>query len=190
MDKLKFDITFNRNRYSVFIDWGVSHKFRNKNQAKAFIKKFRDVIHDNVLILGAIQSQLVAIRNLYYPFFNLMTKRDLKICIEDFEQSYYFIYGNLAGDNHVQFNQIRVSFNCVQSLLDCLKKDAQVNKRKVMLAQLYPLQKMYDLVLSSYANDIRGLTDGVSYRTELKTINPLDETKNEPKHSIRRQTAS
>lgn len=189
MDKLKFDVTFHRNRYSVFIDWGVSHKFRNKNQAKAFIKKFRDVIHDNVLVLGAIYTHLLIVRNFYAPFLNNDTKRQIKAAIGDFEQSYYWIYGNFASHSHVQFNQIRVSFTVVQQFMDILKKDAQVNKRKVMLAQLYPLQKMYDLCLSSYASDIRGLTDGVSYRTELKSINPLDE-KDETELDLRRQTTA
>lgn len=190
MDKLKFNVTFHRNRYSIFIDWGVSHKFKNKNQAKEFIKKFRSVIHDNVLVLGSIQTQLLTIRHFYSPFFNNHTKREVKAVLEDFEQSYYWIYGNFSPQSHVQFNQIRIAFGAVQSFLDILKKDAQKNKRKVMLAQIYPLQKMYNLCLSSYASDIRGLTEGVSYRTELKTINPLEPKENETQRNIRRQTAS
>lgn len=189
MDKLKFNVTFHRKRYQVFIEMGVAHKFKNKNQANDFIKKFRNVIHDNVLVLGNCYSQLQTIKQHYYNFFNGETKRHLKSACRDFEQSYHWIYGNYCDHPHVQFTQIRVSFDNIIDIMNTLKKDAQRNKRRVLLSQLYPIEKIIYLILDTYTKNINGLTDGVSYRTEEIKLKPFNDG-NTSKKTLRKPKAS
>ncbi|TMU56485.1 hypothetical protein [Flagellimonas algicola] len=188
MDKLRFEINFHRKRYSIYIDRTAHHRFKNKTQAQNFIKKFREVIHDNVLVLGNIYGQLQVIKQQHYQFFDSRMKDKVKGTCDSFEKSYHWIYRNWAGSD-VQFTQINVSFMHVHDFIMSLKRYAQRNKQRVLLANLYAIEKTYTIISRSYDRDIQGLTDGVSYRTEEIKINPFKNGTTD-KESLRKSRAS
>jgi hypothetical protein len=187
LKNLKFDITHNGRTYNVFIEMGLAHKFKNKYQARQFIEKYKKVINDNVIVLGAINEQINNLVMLYYPFVESRIIRELHIRNVDFNDCYNRIYDPVK--NYVQFVQIRACFNLLESRIELFKKWGQRNKHPVLLNQLYPWSKTFHLIVSSYQNDIEGLTNGVNYRTELKTIPRTEKAVLNEKSNTRRQHA-
>ncbi|WP_421809434.1 hypothetical protein [Flagellimonas sp.] len=183
MKNLKFNITHRGRVYHVFIEMGLEHSFKNKSQARKFIEKYKSVINDNIVIMGAINEQVNSLVMLYYPFIPNRIVRDLHIRNVDFNDCYNRIYNPMKV--YVQFVQIRACFNFLEQRLDLMKKYAQRSKRPVLLNQLYPWIKTFELIYRSYQRDIEGLTDGVNYRTELKKLPLTKDTENEEPNNSR-----
>ena len=169
MKQLKFSVTFCLKRYNIYIDPENPLHFKHEYEAKKFISKFREVIHDNVLIIGNLHQQVHSLKQIYYQYLPFEATRELYVTANEYEKRYFLIYHNFGGENQAsyQWGNINACFSLLEKEILILKNYAQRHKKSILLAQVYPLLKIYDHVYGLYSKEISGLTDGISYRSEL-----------------------
>jgi len=172
MESLSYSITFAGNTYQIYLDRNVTHLFNSKTAAKRYVSKYKHIVHDNVLLIGNLSSQVHNVKVFYNPFLPSEVSRKYKYFHENFEDAYYNIYHNYYDNSSVKWSKIRVSFDFLLDMIILLRSYGQRHKRVVLLNQIYPIQKMYLLVVKSYNEDIRGLHHvNTSYRGRLLNLN-------------------
>ena len=169
MDGLSFKINFFGNKHRIFIERNVELLFNSKREAQIYVRKYKKTVHDNVIMLNYMKSNMVNLATLYYQFFDFRTKVSWNAKVADFDGEFLQIYHNRGGDNHsyVQWNKIMVCFNCLEDMIYIAKGYAQRNKKPELLHQLYPIEKFYDLLYGTYRRDIKGLFVYNGHRTKV-----------------------
>ncbi|UII79559.1 hypothetical protein [Flagellimonas sp. CMM7] len=168
--------------YSIHIEREVFHLFKTKKEAKDYIRKYKNVLTDNLPIMLNLQMQLEMLRNQHYQFMNTRLQRELYQNLVDFEKEFALIFWNNGGDNftYVQFNKIRVAMNIIDNAIAIIKRYGQVNKHKVLLNQLYAIEKIFILMQKNYNQEVRGLYVAHGYREGLRTLKPSINEKHTP----------
>lgn len=123
-------------------------------------------------------DQLFLLKNHYYQFFNFKELNFLNNVFCEFENQFLQIYHNKGYEvkSYVQFNKIKVCFNLLDDIIQFFKKHAQKNKRVVLLAKIYPLEKFYELLHNSYVSDVQKLYVNHGYRTRLIKLDDENDT--------------
>lgn len=174
MKKITLEIDVHEHNTTVHLGNGEWLKFKNKTKAEKFIRKYKQVLGDNISLLNVLQPQINLIYRQNILQLDDSTQRSVQYYLKSYDERFDFIYRNYSegNQNAFVFSNIENCFEHLNSSASLLYSFGKLHKNYTLKNAVKPILKNLKILFSTYQADKRSLNVDNSYMN-IKEVKPL-----------------
>ena len=172
MRKLDFEISQKEDLFTVHLGNGEWLSFENRTRAETFVRKYKNVIQDNVGMLNLMQPQLNAMYRQNIMSLDSTTQRRISQDLMDFENRFEYIFGTFSSGNQnvFIFQNIGTCLEALSNVARLLYDYAKRYKHYGLKISVLPIIKNLEMIEKQMNQDRKTLFVDNGYRRNVKII--------------------
>ena len=172
MRKLDFEIKEQGNRHTVHLGNGEWLNFENRTRAETFVRKYKNVIQDNVGMLNLMQPQLNSMYRQNIMSLDSSTQRRISQDLMTFEKRFEFIFGTFSSGNQNAFifQNIGTCLEALSNVARLLYDYAKRYKHYGLKISVLPIIKNLELIEKQMYQDKKNLFVDNGYRRNVRIL--------------------
>jgi hypothetical protein len=185
MRKLEFQVSQKEDFFTVHLGNGEWLKFNNRTKAETFVRKYKNVIQDNVGMLNLMQPQLNALYRQNIMSLDDTTQRRISQELMTFEKRFDFIFGTFSPGNQNSFIFQNID-TCLGALCETsrlLYDYAKRYKHYGLKISILPIIKNLEIIERQLNLDKKNLFVNNGYRRNVKILSLSEKPSNLEKTS-------
>lgn len=163
---------FEVGKYYIYITgWKNAIYFERKKDAEKFIRVYKKIINDSIILQREISQLSYALYMQYYAFLPGEYQVRIKQYHTDFNDRLNWAFNNhVTDESYVHWNAIRVAFDRLEDMISLMVKYGQQYKQPEFNQRIYAIRKMFELTANNFNLELKGIFPASAYRNKVLSI--------------------
>ena len=178
MRKVRLEISKDKKKYKVKLDFDTHFTFTSKKKCDRFISSFTVLLTDYSRLLLQMQGNVYSMYNLYYFELSTRIERDVKNNLHDFDNRFEYVFKDysVGNNNYFVLSNLHSCFYKLEHTIQTLKQFGQQYKHYSLINQASALLLNLENNQKSFTSTLKSYTPSSSHRTKSLKVVHLNKT--------------